>query len=127
MEQAVQLLAAISFLVIGLSHLFRPGAWVAYFQALAALGTPGVFLDGLLNLAFGALIVAFHNVWRGPELSLTLLGCGLILKGAGRLLAPGLGLRALQHATPERAWQFRAGGLLSLAISGWLWYLRYGS
>ena len=46
MEQATQLFAAISFGVIGLSHLGQPKAWVAFYQALAARGIPGVFLEG---------------------------------------------------------------------------------
>ena len=65
MEQATQLFAAISFLVIGLSHLGQPKAWVAFYQTLAARGNPGVFLEGFLLLNFGAFIVAFHNVWHG--------------------------------------------------------------
>lgn len=46
MEQAVQLFAAIAFLVVGLSHLLQPKAWVAFYQALAAQGPVGAFLEG---------------------------------------------------------------------------------
>ncbi len=49
MEQATQLFAAIAFLVIGLSHLSQPKAWVEFYQALAARGVPGVFLEGFLT------------------------------------------------------------------------------
>ena len=84
MEQATQLFAAIGFLVIGLSHLAQPKSWVAYYQALAARGNPGAFLEGFLLLNFGAFIVAFHNVWHGPALVLTLIGWAQVLKGAIR-------------------------------------------
>ena len=67
MDQATQVFAAVSFLVIGLSHLGQPKSWVAFYQTLAAWGTVGVFIEGFLLLNFGAIIVAFHNVWHGPE------------------------------------------------------------
>jgi hypothetical protein len=125
LEQAIQVFAAISFLVIGLSHLGQPKSWVAFYQALAARGTPGVFLEGFLLLNFGAVIVAFHNVWRGPALLLTLIGWSQVLKGLGRFVAPQIGLRVMQRATPERAWHFQVGGAVALLVSGFLWWLRF--
>jgi hypothetical protein len=127
MEQATQVFAALAFLVIGLSHLIQPAAWVAFYQALAARGLPGVFLEGFLTLAFGAFIVAFHNVWRGPAVGLTLVGCAQVLKGLGRLVAPHLGLRIIAGVTPERAWHFQAGGVFALLLSGYFWWLRFRS
>ena len=125
MEQEIQVFAAISFLVIGLSHLSQPQAWVAFYQALAARGTLGVFMEGFLLLNFGAIIVAFHNVWHGPQLLLTLIGWAQVLKGLVRFVAPRVGLRIMQRATPERAWHFQAGGVFALVISGFLWWLRF--
>lgn len=125
MEQATQAFAAISFFVIGLSHLGQPKAWVAFYQALAARGAPGVFLEGFLCLSFGAIIVGFHNVWHGPAVVLTLIGWAQVLKGAGRFLAPQVGLRLMQRMTVERAWYFQVGGVFALALSGFLWWLRY--
>ena len=127
MEQATQVFAAISFLVIGLSHLGQPKAWVVFFQALAARGTPGVFAEGFLVLNFGAFIVAFHNVWHGPGLVLTLIGWSQVLKGLGRFVVPQIGLRVMQRATPERAWQFQVAGVIALLVSGFLWWLRFGA
>ena len=127
MQQATQLFAAISFLVIGLSHLGQPKAWVAFYQALAARGTPGVFLEGFLLLNFGAIIVAFHNVWHGPALLLTLIGWAQVLKGLGRFLAPQVGLRIMRRASLERAWSFRVGGVVALLLSGFLLWLRFRS
>ena len=127
MEQATQVFAAVSLLVIGLSHLFQPQAWVTFYQALAARGAPGVFLEGFLCLSFGSIIVAFHNVWRGPELVLTLIGWAQVLKGLGRFIAPQVALRVMARATPERGWYFRAGGVFALGLSGFLWWLRFRS
>ena len=127
MEQAVQIFAAISFLVIGVSHLAQPMAWVAFYQALAARGTTGVFLEGFIVLNFGALVVAFHNVWDGPPLVLTLIGWAQVLKGLLRFVAPQIGLRLMQRLTPERAWQFQVAGVFALAVSGFSWWLRFRS
>jgi hypothetical protein len=125
MEQAVQVFAAVGFLVIGLSHLGQPRAWVAFYQALVARGAPGAFLEGFLLLNFGAFIVAFHNVWDGPAVVLTLIGWAQVLKGAVRFLAPEVALRGMARVPPERAWQFQAGGVFALVISGFLFWVRY--
>jgi hypothetical protein len=125
MEQATQVFAAVSFLVIGLSHLAQSKAWVTFYQALAARGTVGAFLEGFVILNFGAIIVAFHNVWDGPATVLTVIGWAHVLKGAGRFIAPQIGLRVIQRITQERAWQFQAGGVLALLLSGFLWWVRF--
>jgi hypothetical protein len=64
-------------------------------------------------------------VWHGPELVLTLIGWAQLVKGVGRFVAPQVGLRILQRATLERAWQFQVGGVLALLVSGFLWWLRF--
>ena len=124
MEQATQVFAAVSLFVIGLSHIFQPRAWVSYFQALVAQGTPGAFADGFLCLSFGGIIVGFHNVWHGPALLLTLIGWAQVLKGLGRFVAPQTALKVFARMTPERAWFIQAGGVLAVILSGYIWWLR---
>jgi hypothetical protein len=125
MEQATQVFVAVSLLVIGLSHLLQPRAWVAYYQALAAQGAPGAFVEGFLCLTFGAIIVGFHNVWHGPAVVVTLLGWAQILKGLGRFLTPQLGVRVMSRASFDRAWFFQLGGIFALLLSGFVWWLRF--
>ena len=125
LEQGTQVFAAVSLLVIGMSHLFQPKAWVAWFQNLAAQGAPGAFTEGFLCLSFGGIIVGFHNVWHGPALVLTLLGWAQVVKGLGRFLAPARSIALMARATPERAWIFRAGGGFALLLSGFIWWLRF--
>jgi uncharacterized protein YjeT (DUF2065 family) len=127
MEQATQVFAAVSLLVIGLSHLLQPKVWVTYFQALAAQGAPGAFVEGFLCLTFGGIIVGFHNVWHGPAILLTLLGWAQVLKGLGRFVAPQLAVRVMARASMEHAWYFRVGGVIALVLSGFLWWLRFWS
>ncbi|HEX9581454.1 MAG TPA: hypothetical protein VF970_10155 [Gemmatimonadales bacterium] len=125
MEHATQVFAAISLLVIGLSHLVQPRAWVSFYQTLAAWGTTGAFVEGFLCLNFGGIIVAFHNVWQGPAVVLTLIGWAQVLKGLGRFLAPQLAVRVMQRASPERGWFFQVGGVFALALSAFVWWLRF--
>ena len=59
MEKAIELYAAVTLLVIGLSHLFQPKGWVAFYADLVAKGVTGAFAEGFLCLSFGGIIVAF--------------------------------------------------------------------
>jgi hypothetical protein len=80
-ERAVEGFTAVCLLGVGLSHVVQPLAWVEFFVWLRGQGRCAVFLEGLLTLNFGALVVAFHNVWVGLPVVLTLIGWGMVLKG----------------------------------------------
>ena len=124
MHKAVELFAAISFLVIGLSHLVQPIAWVEFFSTLRSMGRPGAFIEGFLCLFLGAFVVSFHNIWEGLPAILTVVGLLQILKGILRFCAPNLALRIYSHMSPERAWHFRLAGLFSIALGalfGYIW------
>ena len=121
-ERNIQMFAAISFLVIGLSHLLQPYVWVAFFTWVREKGRAGMFVEGFLSLTFGALVVAFHNVWSGLPIVLTLVGCQ-VLKSLMRFVAPQLSLRVYRRVSPERAWEFRVAGVFALALSFLCGYL----
>ena len=125
MERAVQVFAAVNFLVIGLSHLFQRGVWVEFFAKLHSLGRLGPFAEGFLYLNFGALIVSFHNVWSGPEVILTLIGWIQILKALVRFVAPEAILRVYKRMGPERAWQIQAAGGLFVVLAVFLLFLAF--
>ncbi len=74
MERAIQVFAMINLVAIGLSHVVQPRVWAEFFVALRDKGDRGVFVVGFMSLAFGSLIVAFHNVWLGLPMVLTILG-----------------------------------------------------
>jgi uncharacterized protein YjeT (DUF2065 family) len=124
MHKAIELFAAIYFLVIGLSHLLQPIAWVEFFSSLRAMGRPGAFLEGFLCLTFGTLILSFHNIWSGLPTVLTVVGVLQILKGILRFCAPNLALRIYARMSPDRAWHFRIAGVFSIALGmlfGYIW------
>ncbi len=123
MEKAIQLYAAVNFLVIGLSHLLQPRVWVDFFVWLRTKGHTGVFLNGMLSLSFGSIIVAFHNVWTGLPTILTVIGWAQVAKGLVSLVAPQLGVRSLERVSPERSGEFVAAGAVFLALAALMAYL----
>ena len=88
MEMAIERLVALACFVLGLSHIVQPRPWAELFIDWRSKGTTGVFYNGLLHFVFGALIVAFHNVWRGIPLLVTLLGWGLDVEGSALSYLP---------------------------------------
>ena len=116
MERAAQLFAAVNFVVIGLSHMVQPRVWVDFFVLLRSHGRAGVFANGMLSLLVGSIIVAFHNIWSGAEMVLTILGWGQVLKGTLSLTVPAIGLRTLDRVSAERSFEFVAAGVVALIL-----------
>jgi hypothetical protein len=122
-EKATEVFTAVFLLVIGLSHFAQPRAWVEFFVWLRGRGHAGVFVNGFLSLGFGSFLVAFHNVWNGPAVILTLLGWAQVLKGFLNFVTPQVALWGLARVSYERAWQFRVAGVFAIALSAVLWYI----
>ena len=122
MQRAVEVYAIVNLLVIGLSHVLQPHAWVDFFVYLRERGKAGVFAIAFLSLIFGSLIVAFHNVWSGLPLVLTVLGWAQVTKATIYFVFPGFGLRKLQIPSHDKAHYFVYPSLLLFAIAGLLIY-----
>jgi uncharacterized protein YjeT (DUF2065 family) len=120
MEVAVTKLAAICFVVVGVSHIVQPRVWARFFMDLHSKGEVGSFLNALLHFPLGVVIVSFHNVWHGLPLVLTLTGWGLVLKSFIYFVFPQRGVKMLARVTIERAWEFVVAGVFSIGISGLL-------
>lgn len=116
MQRAIEIFAAVNFIVIGLSHILQPRVWVDYFVALREKGHAGVFANGMLSLTFGSIIVAFHNVWTGLPAVLTVIGWAQVLKGLLSLTVPSLGARSLARVSVERSSEFIGAGVVALLI-----------
>ena len=117
MEVAIERLVAISCFVIGLSHIVQPRAWAELFIQWRAKGYVGVFYTGLLHFVFGALIVAFHDIWRGIPLVVTLLGWAWTVKGLLYLTYPQHGMKMLARVSVERAYEFVIAGVVLVAVA----------
>ena len=123
MERSLEVFATIQLLIMGLSHLFRPHAWVDFFIWLRGKGHAGVFVNGFLSLIFGSVIVGFHNVWTGLPMVLTLIGWAQVIKALMSFVMPQWGMRGLQRVSYERAHEFVVGGLVFLALSALMLYI----
>jgi hypothetical protein len=117
MERAVEIYAVVQLALIGLSHIVHHRAWAEFFVALTARGRAGAFVNGLLSLAFGSIVIAFHPVWSGLPVVLTVFGVLNLVKAAVCLLLPDVALRSMARATPERSRQFVGAGVVALGLA----------
>jgi hypothetical protein len=122
-HRAVEMFAAVNFLVTGLSHVFQPRVWVEFFIWLRSKGHAGVFVNGFISLSFGSLVVAFHNVWSGLPIVLTVFGWAQVVKALVAFVAPSVGMRSLERVSLERSGEFVGAGVVLLALSALMWYL----
>ncbi len=117
-EEAVRIFFVIHMGVMGTSHVLQPKVWVDFFVRLREWGEPGVFVAGFLSLMFGSIVVAFHNVWQGVPILVTLLGWAHVAKGAIYFAFPAVGRKGLAQVNPERSAKFVMAGVLLLAVAG---------
>ncbi len=116
-EQGAVVFALVHLVVMGVSHVLAPRAWIDFFVRLRERGESGVFNVGLLSLGFGSVIVAFHNVWSGWSLVLTLLGWAQVTKAGLYFAFPRFGLRQLARVSPERPRDFVVAGCGLIVIA----------
>jgi uncharacterized protein YjeT (DUF2065 family) len=116
METGIERLAALAFVITGLSHIAAPRVWARFFIDMRERGEVGGFLNAYVHIPLGLLIVAFHWVWTWPAMVVTLVGCALTFKGALYFTWPGLALRGMAHISEANAWNFRAVGVAALAL-----------
>lgn len=120
METAMQVLAVIQFIVIGMSHILQPRAWAEFFIWLQGQGHAGVFVNGFLSLVPGSLIVSFHNVWTGIPTVLTVMGWAQVVKALICFWAPAVGMRSIRQVSLERAHRFVYAGIVFVALGALL-------
>ena len=127
--RAVQAVLTLPFLIMGLSHILRPAMWRTFFTRLHAQGEGGVITRCfMLELAPASALVAFHQVWSGPGVLITLYGLLLMTKVAISMLAPNVGLRSLAMAETYGDNSFRIAGVLLVLLGGlcaWLALQRF--
>ena len=117
MTRALQIFALIHLALMGLSHVLHHRAWAEFFIRLREMGYGGVFVHGFLSLGFGSMILAFHRVWSGEPMALTILGVLYLLKTLQCFLLPEVSMRSLNRVTLEGSRVFVGAGVMLLAFA----------
>ena len=117
MERALEVFAVVQLTVIGLSHIVFHRAWAEFFVWLTSRGRAGAFANGFMSLALGSMVVAFHQVWSGLPMVLTIVGVLSLVKAAHCFLLPDLALRSMGRVKPERSREFIGAGVVALGIA----------
>jgi hypothetical protein len=124
LQTGVEIFAVIHLTTMGLSHIVAHRAWAEFFILLRDKGQPGVFAVGFLSLGFGSIIAAFHPVWSGVPLVLTLFGWAQVMKGLLYLCIPSYGLNRLALVSLDRSRMFMIPGVALLLLAALiLWTL----
>jgi len=119
----IERLAAIAFIIVGLSHIAAPRAWARYFIDLRERGEVAGLHNALLHLPLGLLIVAFHPVWTWPGMFVTVVGWLLTIKSTLHFLWPRLTQRTTAHVSEDKLGTWRVAGIVSLLVGlfiGWI-------
>lgn len=127
MERSIEVFAAINFTIMGISHLAQPRAWIEFFALLRSKGEAGALVNGFITLGMGSIIVAFHNVWSGIPVVLTVVGWLYVLKSLMIFTLPGAGLKSLERAESGKDGAFIVPGVLLLVLAGLLGYSLFRS
>ena len=97
---------------------------------MRAQGGAAGLLNAYVHIPLGLLIVAFHPVWSGAQVLVTLIGWSLTLKGTLYFLRPQLAMFSLARVTEDKAWHFQVAGAFALALGiavGWMALINQGT
>lgn len=127
MERSVELFIAVSTFIVAVSHIVLPTDWATLYRQLHELRRTGAFINGMITLIPGVLIVAGHWVWSFPGIVVTLYGILLVIKSAVCLLFPDVALRSMRRGGDSPR-GFVGAGVVLLFLSAWtcfsLWITR---
>ena len=80
MELLIEKIFAFVFMLVGLSHLLQPAAWVDFFAWLRSK-TYGGFIVVIYTLPIAIVVIVFHNEWAlRPSVILTIAGWIMLVK-----------------------------------------------
>jgi hypothetical protein len=117
-EIAIERFAGIMLFAVALSHLLQPRGWAEFFVQLKAKGAPGAFINGMMSLAAGALIVGFHgNLWNGWPAIVTVFGWAQVIKGTIHMSFPAYSLKSMGFVTLDKSYRFAIAGAVMLPLA----------
>jgi|GEM_PF-1441062 len=117
-SRTLDVLGAISCVVMGISHIVQPQLWKTFFAHLHSLGATGVVLRTfVLELWFALALVVLHPVTSGPGVVVTVYGWLLFTKCVVSVLRPQMALKSLALAE-KGAPAFIGAGVMLLVVGG---------
>ena len=122
MEQAIELMMAICFLLLGLSLLFRSGDWLDWMHFLQQRGTNSSIVLGMTNLLLGTFIIAFHWVWSGLAMIVTIFGCLFMFRALVLLMCPKFLPGMLKHVLEHHRSLIPFAGVFAAVVGLLLFY-----
>jgi hypothetical protein len=127
MERGIEIFVTGLLLIVGVSHIARPRAWVEFFMLLRDKGEPGAFIVAMLHLMPGLFIVALHPGWSGVAAIITLIGWGWTIKGSIYFIFPQFALRMFRFVSPEHSYRFVIGGWALVGVGGMMTWSLVGA
>lgn len=122
METRIEIFVVGLLLIIGVSHIVRPRAWVQFFLLLGEKGEAGAFIAAMLHLMPGLFIIALHPGWTGLAAIITFIGWAWTIKGSIYFIFPQLALKMFRFVSLEHAYRFVIGGWALLGVAGVMGY-----
>lgn len=117
MENAVAFMAAVGYLTLGLSLIFRSHDWSVWLKRIREAGKPASLAIGLTHVIAGTFIVAFHWIWAGLTILLTLMGAKAIFEGVIYMLFPGFMIAMLKWLEPHHRLILPLSGVIAVCLS----------
>lgn len=102
-----------------ISYMLHPGLWHMWLSRIEQDGRLSSLRIGGLNLMIGSFIVAFHPIWTGIPVILSVIGAIALAKGIIYLLFPQWLPAKLSYVVQRPGSLLRITGLF-LAIFGFL-------
>jgi hypothetical protein len=119
----IEKVAAVFFLIVGLSYLFNARVWMEFAKSL--LSEPQRMLPVLwVTLPIGLIIIFVHNIWAGWPIIVTLIGWVLTIKSAFYLLFPQV-VKVFSGLSDEALRRNLMGGGVFMTVLGALLVFRY--
>ena len=119
----IEKVAAVFFLIVGLSYLLNARVWVEFAKSL--LSEPQRMLPVLwVTLPIGLIIIFVHNIWTGWSIIVTLIGWVLTIKSAFYLLFPQI-VKVFSGLSDEALRRNVLGGGVFMTVLGALLVFRY--
>jgi len=124
MEQAVEFMTGIVLLALSLSFLLRSRDWSNWLENIRQDEPYRVLPIGCFTILISSFMVAFHPVWDGFFILVTIIGVLGIIEGSFYLLFPGvlrniLGILAPNYDPMIRIWGALFGLLGVLILMKW--------